>query len=64
MNNQYCKIGSVKPITSGNSAIAVLEHRYHLFLEKATNPSGLDTRLGDFFEAKAKSLKKVLESLV
>ena len=64
MNNQYCKIGSVKPITSGNSAIAVLEHRYHIFLEKATNPSGIDARLSDFFEAKAKSLKKALESLV
>lgn len=64
MNNQYCKIGSVKPITSGNSAIAVLEHRYRLFLERAANPSGFDTKLSDFFEAKAKSLKKALESLV
>lgn len=64
MNNQYCKIGAVKPITSGNSALAVLEYRYHRFLEKASNPSGLDTRLHDFFEAKAKSLKKTLESLV
>ncbi|UOY05527.1 hypothetical protein L0P88_16420 [Muricauda sp. SCSIO 64092] len=64
MNNQYCRIGAVKPITSGNSAIAILEHRYHRFLEKATNPSGIDARLGDFFDAKVKSLKKALESLV
>ena len=64
MNNQYCKIGSVKPITSGHSAVAVLEHRYHRFLEKSINPVGIDERLHDFFEAKAKSLKKVLESLV
>jgi len=64
MDNQYCKIGSVKPITSGSSAITVLEHRYHRFLEKASNPSGFDTRLNDFFEAKTKNLKKVLESLV
>ncbi|MEM1260127.1 MAG: hypothetical protein AAGC45_02825 [Bacteroidota bacterium] len=64
MNNQYCKIGSVKSITSGNSAIAVLEHRYHRFLEKASNPSVMDARLNDFFEAKVKSLKKALESLV
>jgi len=64
MNNQYCKIGTVKPITSGHSAVAVLEHRYHRFLEKSTNASGIDTALTDFFEAKAKSLKKALESLV
>ena len=64
MNNQYCKIGSIKPITSGNSATAILEHRYHRFLEKAKNTSGIDTRLGDFFEAKTKSLKKALESLI
>ena len=64
MNNQYCKIGRVKQITSGNSAVAVLEHRYHRFLEKASNPSDFDIRLRDFFEAKANSLKKTLESLV
>lgn len=64
MNNQYCKIGSVKPITSGNSAVAVLEHRYHRFLERASDPSGIDARLIDFFEAKTKSLKRALESLV
>lgn len=64
MNNQYCKIGSVKPITSGNSAVAVLEHRYQRFLEKATSPTAIDAKLGDFFEAKVKNLKKVLETLV
>ncbi len=64
MNNQYCKIGAVKPITSGNSALAVLEHRYNRFLMKASNSTGIDARLNDFFEAKTKSLKKALESLV
>jgi len=64
MNNQYCKIGSVKPITSGNSAIAVLEHRYYRFLEKLSNPSVMDSKLNDFFEAKAKGLKKAMETLV
>ncbi len=64
MNNQYCRIGSVKPITSGNSAVAVLEHRYQRFLEKAANPAAIDAQLRDFFEAKANSLKKTLESLV
>lgn len=64
MNNQYCKIGEVKSITSGNSAVAVLEHRYHRFLEKASNTPAMDTRLRDFFDAKVKSLEKALESLV
>lgn len=64
MNNQYCKIGAVKPITSGNSAVAVLEHRYRRFMEMASNASDIDTKLADFFEAKTKNLKKVLESLV
>ena len=64
MENQHCKVGAVTPITSGAHAVAVLEHRYQTFLEKAANLSGIDTRLGDFFEAKAKSLKKALESVV
>lgn len=64
MNNQYCKIGSVKPITSGTSAMTVLEQRYHRFLERATNSNGIDAQLADFFEAKAKSFRKALDSLV
>ncbi|MGD1945119.1 MAG: hypothetical protein ACFB0A_02340 [Croceivirga sp.] len=64
MNNQYCRIGAVKPITSGSSAIAILEQRYHRFLERASHSSGIDAQLADFFEGKAKSFKKALESLV
>ena len=64
MNNQYCKIGEVKPITSGSSAMTILEERYQRFLEKASNASGIDAKLNDFFQAKVKSFKKALETLV
>ncbi len=64
MGNQYCKVGTTTPITSGTHAVAVLEHRYNNFLERAANLSGMDTKMRDFFDAKIKSLKKTLESLV
>lgn len=64
MDNQYCKVGSVTPITSGQQAITVLEYRYRNFLRKASDSSIADSRLVEFFENKANQLKKVLESLV
>ena len=64
MGNQYCKVGATTPITSGTGAAAALERRYHSFLERAANLAGMDSRMGDFFEAKIKGLKKTLESLV
>jgi len=64
MNNQYCKVGAVTPITSGNHAVAILEHRYQHFLEKASSMGKMDTRLADFFESKAQSIKNTLENLI
>ncbi|RDY60906.1 hypothetical protein [Flagellimonas nanhaiensis] len=63
MNNQYCKVGSVTPITSGSHAISVLEFRYRAFMEKAADTAYMDTNLGEFFKRKAQGIKKVLESL-
>ncbi len=63
MQNQYCRVGTVTPITSGNHAISMLEFRYKSFLEKAADASNINTNLGDFFNRKAQELKKVLESL-
>ena len=63
MQNQYCKVGTVTPITSGNHAVAVLKFRYQSFLEKAADATYMNTNLGDFFNRKAQELKKVLESL-
>ncbi len=63
MNNQYCKVGTVTPITSGNQAISVLEFRYRNFIEKASDATYVNTNLGEFFSRKAQGIKKVLESL-
>ncbi|MDT0622210.1 hypothetical protein [Croceitalea vernalis] len=64
MENQYCRVGAVTPITSGSHAIAILEHRYQHFLEKASSIGNIDTRLAEFFESKAQSIKNTLESLL
>lgn len=63
MDNQYCKVGTVTPITSGNHAISVLEYRYKTFLEKATDATYINTNLGEFFKRKAQGIKKILENL-
>ena len=64
MENQYCRVGTVTPITSGHHAVALLEYRYHSFMQKASELKGTDTRLLEFFENKARNIKKILESLV
>ncbi|MBO0329227.1 MULTISPECIES: hypothetical protein [Flavobacteriaceae] len=63
MNNQYCKVGSVTPITGLSQAASVLEVMHKNFMEKAASVSGKDNQLGEFFKSKAQSIKKVLESL-
>ncbi|MGX1929586.1 hypothetical protein [Flagellimonas sp. 2504JD4-2] len=63
MKNQYCKVGAVTPITSGNQAVTVLEFRYRNFIEKAADATYIDTNLGEFFKKKAQNIKKILEDL-
>ena len=64
MENQYCKVGTVTPITSGHHAVAILETRYKNFVQKAADLEVSDQKLLEFFENKARNIKKVLESLV
>ena len=64
MENQYCKVGAVTPITSVNHAATILEHRYQVFMEKASSIGKMDARLADFFESKAQSIKNTLENLI
>ena len=64
MENQYCRVGTVTPITSGHHAVAVLEYRYNSFMKKASEINGSDAKLLEFFENKARQIKRVLESLV
>lgn len=64
MENQYCRVGSVTPITNGRQAIALLEYQYQNFIEKASNLEQADARLREFFEQKAAKIRKILEGLV
>lgn len=64
MEKQYCRVGTVTPITGENHSISVLQHRYENFLRKAMDTNYMDTTLGEFFERKAQSIKKILEDLV
>jgi hypothetical protein len=62
MEKQYCKVGSVTPITATANPTDLLEYQYQVFLEKASQMK--NTQLGEFFETKAQRIKKALESLV
>lgn len=63
MKNQYCRVGAVTPITSGNQAVSILEFRYQSFIEKAADATYMDTNLGEFFKRKAQGIKRILENL-
>lgn len=64
MEKQYCKVGAVTPITGESNVIAILQYRYENFLSKAMDANYMDTKLGEFFERKAQSIRKMLEDLV
>jgi len=64
MNNQYCKVGTVTPVTSGRQAVAMLEYQYKNCLEKAANLDYTEEKLKEYFEQKALKLNKILENLV
>lgn len=61
MKPQFCKVGRMTPITQGNHALDNLEYMYRNFSDRAKK--SLDSRLVDFFEGKAKALKKLIEEL-
>jgi len=64
MDNQYCKVGAITPITSGQKALALIESQYQNFLRKASDFKTTDDKLAEFFELKARKLKKLLENFV
>lgn len=64
MENQYCRVGTVTPISNERNVITLLEYQYQNFMEKATDIKYANTRLGEFFENKARQIKKILENLV
>ena len=64
MEKQYCKVGSVTPMTANRNVISLLEYQYQNFLEKASNLEYTDAKLVDFFEQKALKIQKILENLM
>lgn len=64
MENQYCRVGTITPISNERNVITLLESQYQSFMEKATDIKYANTRLGEFFENKARQIKKILENLV
>ncbi|MRI02074.1 hypothetical protein GH721_16130 [Kriegella sp. EG-1] len=60
MEKQYCKVGTITPMTTGEQAIALLEYQYQSFKERASS----NTNLSEYFEQKAVKIQKVLEKLV
>jgi methyl coenzyme M reductase subunit C-like uncharacterized protein (methanogenesis marker protein 7) len=64
MEKQYCKVGTVTPIAAKADAITMLEYQYQNFANKASNIQYSNTKLGDFFELKARKIKKALAELV
>jgi len=60
MEKQYCKVGTITPMTTGRQAIALLEYQYQNFMDKASS----DKNLSEYFESKAKKVQRMLENLV
>jgi len=64
MENQNCKVGATTHITSGSHAPDRVESFYNSFATLASDTQYAGTQLGEFFDRKARSLKKILEELV
>lgn len=63
MKSQYCKVGTVKPINSGEHSNLIIEGFYRDFIDKSSNIEYANTKLGEFFETKAQQFEKLLNSL-
>ncbi|NNJ89767.1 MAG: hypothetical protein HKP53_10215 [Eudoraea sp.] len=64
MENQNCKVGATTHIASGSHATARVERYYETFVSMASDTQYAGTQMGEFFDHKARSLKKLLEELV
>ncbi len=63
MLQQNCKVGNITPIEGLNEAFSILESRYQHFSELAARSLNKDPLRGEFFQAKAEQLKKLLDEL-
>jgi len=63
MNKQYCRVGAATSITTEGEGLAILEHQYLNFTEKASQIKYTNTQLGEFFESKALKIQKILKTI-
>ena len=63
MEQQNCKVGATRPWLSEQESVALLQIRYQDFLAKASDLSYADAALREFFNAKARQLKRILDTL-
>tara|TARA_R110000868_G_scaffold14075_4_gene65727 strand:+ start:5914 stop:6105 length:192 start_codon:yes stop_codon:yes gene_type:complete len=63
MENQYCKVGAVKPLNNEEQSVLLLEYLYQNFIDKSSNIQYANTKLGEFFESKAQKFEKLLKEL-
>ena len=63
MLQQNCRVGNTTPIEGLNEAFSILESRYQHISELAARSLNKDPLKGEFFQAKAEQLKKLLEEL-
>tara|TARA_R110002051_G_scaffold68689_2_gene123852 strand:- start:2907 stop:3098 length:192 start_codon:yes stop_codon:yes gene_type:complete len=63
MENQYCKVGSVKSVNNEEHSVVLMEYLYQNFIEKSSNIQYANTKLGEFFESKAQKFEKLLKNL-
>ena len=64
MENQYCKVGAVKPLNNEEQSVLLLEYLYQNFIDKSSNIQYANTKLGEFFESKENYLELFVLSLL
>ncbi len=64
MKNQNCKVGATTHISSGSNGPVRVEIFYKSFAAMASDTQYAGTQMGDFFDRKARGLKKIMEELV
>ncbi len=62
MSKQYCKVGTITPLEGAQNTLQILKWQYANFVNKA-NADSQDHNLAEFFQSKAKKIKKSLEDL-
>ncbi|GGD56514.1 hypothetical protein [Muriicola marianensis] len=63
MKSQYCKVGSSTHLGSGSQATTRMISYYQSLISRASDSRYAGTQLGEFFERKAKAIRRQIEQL-